>query len=171
MTPEFESTLTLLLVVIAAGIVLQSVILLVFLVIFGKWCKHTESLIGQMQRNAEPVLDATRELLAESKEKMAVISTNLVEISNLTKTQITHLDELLTDASERARLQLVHLDQLISSTMVRVEETTETVQRSVLAPIRELSAILTGVRTAVDFLFRREKTAVERATQDEELFI
>ena len=66
---------------------------------------------------------------------------------------------------------MIRVDQLLSNTVARVEETTETIQRNVLAPIREISAILAGVRTALDYLRHRNKTRVERATQEEELFI
>ncbi|MBI4465068.1 MAG: hypothetical protein HY647_10220, partial [Acidobacteria bacterium] len=114
---------------------------------------------------------AARDLLVESREKVQVISTNLVEITQQVKNQVNRLDSFVTDASERAHLQLVRLDELLSNTVGRVEETTEVIQRSVLVPIRELSAVLAGVRTALDFLFRRNKSGVDRVTHDEELFI
>ena len=74
--------------------------------------------------------------------------------------------------SDRLRLQVIRLDQLLSNTVARVEETTELVQHNVLKPIRELSAILAGVRTGLDFLLRRNKSRADRpATQEEEMFI
>jgi hypothetical protein len=87
------------------------------------------------------------------------------------KGQVTRLDGLVTEASERARMQLVRIDQLVADTVIRVEDTTEAIQSHVLGPIREITALLMGLRTGLEVLFRRNKTSVERATQDEELFI
>ena len=166
-----QNTLLALVVVMVALLFLQTVCLLVLVLAFRKWASRMAAVAEDATRNAEPVLRAARELLADSKEKLNLVSQNLVEISQLTKNQVTRFDLLFTDLSDRLRLQMIRVDQLLSNTVARVEETTETIQRNVLAPIREISAILAGVRTALDFLRHRNKTRVERATQEEELFI
>ncbi len=178
METELEGTLLLLAIAIIALLIVQTVTLIVWLTTFRRWCLRTEAVMNQISRNLEPVLGAARELLAEGKERLTAVSanlntlsSNLAEISNLTKSQLNRLDGILSEVSERARLQLVRLDQLVANTVGRIEEATETIQRNVLAPIREISALLAGVRTALDVLFRRHKSAVERATHDEELFI
>ena len=166
-----QNTLLALVVVIAALCVVQTITLLVLVLTFRKWSNRMAAMAEDATRNAEPVLRAARELLVESKEKLNLVSQNLVEISQLTKNQVTRFDALFTDLSDRLRLQMIRVDQLLSNTVARVEETTETIQRNVLAPIREITAILAGVRTALDYLRHRNKTRVERATQEEELFI
>ncbi|OFW04018.1 MAG: hypothetical protein A3G20_07305 [Acidobacteria bacterium RIFCSPLOWO2_12_FULL_59_11] len=171
MDTQTQSVLLFLAVVITVVLIVQTVLLLVLVLTFRKWCDRTNQLIGEVNRNIEPVTRAARDLLVESREKLQVISTNLVEITQQVKNQAHRLDSMLTDASDRAHLQLIRLDQLLSNTLARVEETTEVIQHSILVPVRELSAVLAGVRTALDFLFRRNKSGMERATQDEELFI
>ena len=171
MNIAMEEVLPVLTIVIAVALLVQMGILVALLVALRNWSKRTEAFVERVDRNIEPVLRATRELVADGKEKLNAISTNLTEISDLTKKQIVRLDGIVTDASDRARLQLARLDQLASDTVSRMEETSQVIQRSILTPIREISAVLAGVRSALDFLFRRDKVGVERATQDEELFI
>jgi len=123
-----------------------------------------------------PTLRAAREMMAESKEKMGLVSQNLLEVSQLTRQQATRIDGVMSDVSDRLRLQVIRFDQLISDTVARVEETTELVQNNIVKPIRELSAVLAGVRSGLDFLFRRNRSRAGRAapgqaTQEEELFI
>ncbi|OFW31238.1 MAG: hypothetical protein A3J28_18955 [Acidobacteria bacterium RIFCSPLOWO2_12_FULL_60_22] len=166
-----QNTLLLLVGVIAALVITQTIVLLVFVLAMRKWTNRMAAVAENAVRNAEPVLLAARDLLVDGKEKLNLVSQNLVEISQLTKNQVVRLDGLVSDASDRVRLQLIRLDQLLSHSANRVEETTEVIQRSILAPVREISAILVGVRTAVDYLLRRNKTRMERATQEEELFI
>ena len=166
-----QNTLLLLVGVIAALVLTQTIILLVFVLAMRKWTNRMAVLAEDAARNAEPVLRAARDILVDGREKLNLVSQNLVEISQLTKNQVVRLDGLVSDASDRVRLQLIRLDQLMSHSVNRVEETTEAIQRSILAPLREISAILAGVRTALDYLLRRNKTRMERATQEEELFI
>jgi len=65
----------------------------------------------------------------------------------------------------------MRIDQLVTDSVSRVQETGEAVRTSIMAPVREISAVLSGVRTTLDFLFRRNKTGMDHATEDEELFI
>jgi len=174
MDVEAQNTLLALLVVIIALLGAQTFALVGFLFAFRSFSKRMETLLTLVEgaaRNTEPVLQAARELLVDSRENLNLISKNIVEISQLAKNQVSRLDGLTAEVSDRLRVQIVRVDQLVSNTVARVEETTETVQRNILAPVREISAILVGVRTALDFLLRRNKTRMERATQEEELFI
>lgn len=171
MDAMIENTLLLLAGVVVAVLIAQTILLLIFVIAFRNWCNRTGTLIDELSRNVEPVLRATRELLVEGREKLSVFSANLNEISHLTKNQVTRLDGFVKDASDRAQLQIIRLDQLVSDTITRLETTSEAIQRGVVGPLREIAAIVAGVRTTLDFLFHRNRRTPERATQDEELFI
>ena len=171
MDAQTQNLLLFLAIVITIVLIVQSVLLLALVLTFRKWYSRTNQLIDEVNRDVEPLARAARDLVVESREKVQVISTNIVEITQQVKNHVDRLDAFVTDASDRAHLQLIRLDELINNTVGRVEETAEVVQRSILVPIRELSAVLAGVRTALDFLFRRNKSGLERATHDEELFI
>jgi len=176
MDADSQNTLLALVAVIAALLVLQTVALVVLALGMRRMSSQMAALMATMDdatRNAVPVLRAAREMLVESKEKLGLVSQNLVEISQITKQQVTRLDGVVADASDRFRLQVIRVDQLLSNTVSRVEETTEAIQQNILKPIRELSAILAGVRTGLEFLLRRNRAraAPGQATQEEELFI
>ena len=174
MDVDAQNTLLALVVAIVALLAVQTFALVGLVFAFRKWSQRMETLVTLIEgaaRNTEPVLQAARELLVDGREKLNLVSQNIVEISQLTKNQVSRLDGLTAEASDRLRAQIIRGDQLLSNTMARVEETTETIQRNILGPVREISAILVGVRTALDYLLRRNKTRTERATQEEELFI
>ena len=174
MEVDTQNTLLALVFAMVVLLVVQAFALVMLAFAFRKWSTRMEALLTLVEgavRNTEPVLQATRELVVESREKLNLVSQNIVEISQLAKNQVSRVDALTAEVSDRLRVQIVRVDQLVSNTVARVEETTETIQRNVLTPVREISAILIGVRTALEFLLRRNKTRVERATQEEELFI
>jgi hypothetical protein len=166
-----QDTMVLFASLVVAVLVAQTVLLLVFVIAFRSWCNRTGAMVEQVSRNVEPVLRASRELLEEGREKIASVTANLNEISQIAKDQMVRLDGLVKDTTERAHMQVVRLDHLVGDTMNRVEETTEAIQQGVLGPVREAAAVVAGVRTTLDFLFNRHRKTVERATHDEELFI
>jgi hypothetical protein len=180
MDADAQNTLLALVVVIAVLLALQTVALITLVIAMRQLSGRMASLIATVEEaahNATPVLRAAREMLADGKEKLSLISQNLVEVSQLTKLQITRVDEVMTDVSDRLRRQVIRVDDLVTNTVVRVEETTEMVQKNVLKPVREISAILAGVRTGLEVLLHRNRSpragrpAPGRATQEEELFI
>lgn len=175
---ESGTVLTVLVGIIALAMILQSIAVLTFIMSFRKSVDRIEASVTQVSRDLQPVLQSAREFLIEGKEqvnaisaKVNAISANVLEISSTIKGQVHRVDELLVEGSERARMQLVRVDELISDTIMGVQDTGEMVRRAVLAPVREITAILSGVRTAVDVLFRRDKRRMDHAPQDEELFI
>ncbi len=179
MDTEVQTTLLALVIVIVALLVFQTIALVGLVLALRKLSVRVAALMviaEDTARDVGPVLRVAREMMVESKEKMGLVSQNLLEVSQLTKQQVTRFDGVMSDVSDRLRLQVIRLDQLVSDTVARVEETTELVQNNVVKPIRELSAVLTGVRTGLEFLFRRnrsraDRTAPGQATQEEELFI
>jgi hypothetical protein len=166
-----QNTIVVLASLVVAVLVAQTVLLLALVLAFRSWSSRAGAILERLSRDVEPVLHASRELLVEGREKIASVTNNLNEISQLARTQMVRLDGLVKDTTERAQLQVARLDQLVGDTMNRVEETTEVIQRGVLGPIREIAAVTAGVRTTLEFFFNRHRKTVERATHDEELFI
>ena len=171
MDTAVQDTIVVLASLVVAMLVAQTALLLVFVIAFRSWCNRTGTMMERIARDVEPVLRASRELLVDGREKIASLTSNLNEISQLAKTQMVRLDGLVKDTTERAQLQVARLDLLVGDTMSRVEQTTEAIQQGVLKPVREISAVVAGVRTTLEFLLNRNRKTVERATQDEELFI
>ena len=166
-----QETLVLLISLVVAVLLAQTILMVVLVVAFRKWSVRTGAIIDQVSRSMEPVLQNARELLAESREKISTLATNLNEISDLTKTQIARVDGLVQNVTERAQFQVVRLDDLLTDTMDRVDETTRAVQHGVLKPLREASAVVAGVRAGLQFFANRNRKSVERVHQDEEMFI
>jgi hypothetical protein len=179
MDADAQNTLLALVVVIVVLLAFQTIALIALVLAMRQLSTRMASLMATIEeatQNAGPVLRAAREMLTDSKEKLSLVSQNLVEVSQLTKQQMARFDDVMADVSDRLRRQVIRLDDLVSNTVARVEETTEAVQKNVLKPVREISAILTGVRTGLEVLLHRNRSragrpAPGRATQEEELFI
>ena len=69
-------------------------------------------------------------------------------------------------------MHIERFDRLIQNVVDRINETAEIVQDSVVRPAREVAAIAKGLSRGLGaFLFRRNRSTVDQARQDEELFI
>jgi hypothetical protein len=67
-------------------------------------------------------------------------------------------------------LQVIRADEFVTSTMDKLEETRETVQRTVVSPVRQLSGLMHGLSVGVEtFLSRRRRNA--GPVQRDEMFI
>jgi ABC-type transporter Mla subunit MlaD len=93
-------------------------------------------------------------------------------IDQILSDQTANLDSLLTESIERSRAQVQRLDHLVSDLILKVETTSELMQRGALAPINEVSAVVKGVRAGLQFFFSRQRAnGTETGGQDEQLFI
>jgi hypothetical protein len=63
------------------------------------------------------------------------------------------------------------VEVLLDDTMSRVQGTVTTVQSSIVRPLREISGVAAGVRSAVAHLLKGSPANVAQVTADEEMFI
>src|SRR3990172_4092824 len=98
MEPELQNLLPFLAIAITLVLIVQTILLWTFVINFLRLFKRTEALLDEVTRNAEPVLRAARELLTESRERFQVLSTNLIEITQLTRNQVVRVDGFLAEA-------------------------------------------------------------------------
>ena len=141
-----------------------------------------EPVIDQVQGTITTVRGAAEKISTEAKEVFdnlalesraiaAAISTSTREIAEIARHHAEQFSGTLEDSNLMIQRQVSDLDRLLTRTQVRIEDTTIEVQTSVLKPLRELAAVVIGVRRTVDVLLNRSRKQVDQAYQDEEMFI
>jgi len=101
---------------------------------------------------------------------LRLASGNLVEIGLSARDQFRRVEAMVTTTGEALNLQLERFDRVSQNVMDRINETTEIVQDSIVRPAREIAALAKGLSGFTSF-FRRGRSTVDQARQDEELFI
>ena len=186
---------------VAAGVIVISFIVqaAMFMFIYGA-IKRLTGIAGSVQAKAEPVLakagpvidqvqsavgtvkDSVEKISAQAKEAFdkvtietravaAAVSASSQEITLLARHQAEQLSQTLDYTTSTVQRQVSELDGLLVRTQDRFEDTTKEVQATVLQPMRELSAMLVGLRRIIETLFGRHRKPIDQAYQDEELFI
>jgi len=129
----------------------------------------------RLGKQVERFMSETREMMIPIKtvaENLRTASANLVEIGLSARDQFRRVESMVTDTGEALTVQIERFDRLSQNVMERVNETAEIVQDSVVRPAREVAAIAKGLSHGLGaFLFRRSRSTVDQARQDEELFI
>ncbi|HKQ91632.1 MAG TPA: hypothetical protein VJZ77_13160 [Blastocatellia bacterium] len=131
--------------------------------------------------NTEPVLKMAHGVMAELKEAGGYFSQgaqHFSAIAEMAKDEVAEVKDLLGDTTsiarrevERAREKMDKVQDTLGAATDQFARATAMVQHSVLEPAREFSYAMFGLRRAIEVLFSGSRLPVNRAYQDEELFI
>jgi len=193
---KFYIVMTVAAAVIALSFIVQAAM---FMFIYGA-IKRLTGIAASIQAKAEPVIanagpvidqvqsavsiltdsvekissqakDAFEKVTIETRAVAAAVSASSQEITKIALHQAEQLSHTLDYTTSTVQRQVTELDGLLVRTQDRFEDTTREVQATVLQPMRELSALLVGLRRILETLFGRHRKSIDRAYQDEELFI
>lgn len=131
-----------------------------------------ETTKSDVMRRIDPLTQSAQEVINNSREPLRTITANLAEISTILRNRTSSADQVAAELLERSHGQIVRVDRMVTELVEKVETTANAVQKGVLAPVHEISAVVKGLRSGLEFLFsHRRVTNVSEATQDEQLFI
>lgn len=126
---------------------------------------------GSVEKISAQAKDTFEKITIETRAVAAAVSASSQEITKMALHQADQLSHTLDYTTSTVQRQVTELDGLLVRTQERFEDTTLEVQATVLQPMRELSALLVGLRRILETLFGRHRKSIDRAYQDEELFI
>jgi hypothetical protein len=166
-----DNLLIAVLVLMAAAVILQAWSMAGIWMSVRKIPGQIESIRSDVKQRLDPLAQSVTEIVANSREPVRSISVNLAEISRLMRDRAGQVDVAVADLVDRSRLQIVRVDQMVSGLIEKVETTSDAVQQNVLAPVEEVAAVVKGIRTGLDFFFRRRPAGVSESPHDEQMFI
>lgn len=112
-------------------------------------------------------------LATESAEQITTMAAESAEqIRAMVTTSTSQVRSVVQTSTDTAQSSVARVNLAVERTASRFEETGEYVQESVVAPVREVAAIVAGVKVALETLFGYpERKQINQVYQDEELFI
>jgi hypothetical protein len=169
---EQNSWLIAVLIFVALAVFMQAGAMLGIWLAIRKVPGQIESVRLDVKQRIDPLTQSALEIVNNSREPLRTISANLAEISTILRNRTSDADQVAAELLDKSRAQIVRVDRMVSDLVEKVETTADAVQKGVLGPISEVSAVVKGVRSGLEFLCsRRRVTNVSEATQDEQLFI
>jgi methyl-accepting chemotaxis protein len=169
-----EKVAPILIIIMAIFVVAQVGVLAGVFVSLKKLALNVERLRTNVEEKIDPMMAEFKEVLGEATQILRSIRTgaeNFASISETVKYQVERVNAVIEDTTDRARDQIARADDVVANAIEKMEATSVIVQQHVLAPVREVSALIHGVSGGLQFLFGRKRNSVDTVHQDEELFI
>jgi hypothetical protein len=171
-----ESTLLMIFIGVSSlAIVIQAVILAGMYAATKKTSAQIEKLAEEVRTKALPAVESVQMMIVDNKGKVEEIIDNLTVVTTTARSQLVRIDATLNDVLDRTRLQVMRADELATSTMDRIEETTEIVQHTIISPVRRINGVLSALSTGMGMFVagRRAQKATPKAGagQQEDMFI
>src|ERR1700733_4416406 len=108
-----------------------------------------------------PMVASAHALVDELSPKLKHITSNMVEVSDILRSETQHITVSLSDMVERTHQQAARVDNMVASTLNGIGHATAAVQEGIAAPLRHLSGMLDGLRAGLGS-FRRKRTHSNR---------
>jgi methyl-accepting chemotaxis protein len=141
----------------AVAVVIQLGILAGLFFAVRKTSKRIEALANDVTSKVLPTVDTAQQMLVTLRPRVEDIVANVEQSARMARGQMERLDATVSDIVDRTRLQVIRADELVNRTMDRVEETTDMVHRTVVSPIRQLSGLMQGLSTGLEFFLGRKR--------------
>jgi hypothetical protein len=159
-----EGLLTIFVALTAIAVMTQAAVLVAIYIMSRRMTEQVERFMRDTRELVVPIKSIT--------ENLRAASANIVEIGMSARDQFRRVESMVMDTGDALNVQLARFDRVSQDVIERIDETTDIVQDSVLRPVREVAAIAKGISRGFEaFLFRRTRSTVDQARQDEELFI
>jgi len=167
-----DNTLLIWFIAMTAGaVLLQAGILLGMFFAVRKTSAKVESLAAEVKTRVLPTAELAHSMMSDLRPKIETLVDNVSVSTTVLRAQLERIDATLTDIVDRTRLQVIRADEFVTSTMDKLEETRESVQRTVVSPVRQISGLMHGLTVGVEAFFNRRRSRNSPTVQQDEMFI
>jgi hypothetical protein len=159
--------------VAAAAIVLQAAILVAMFLQMRRTTDRMERFTADLESRLTPILARVQILLEDTQPKITEMVADAAHVVYLARAQAQKVDRVFTEASDRLRGQLVRADRIVTGALEAVEDAGSKFSHNVWRPVRQVSALMQGIKVGIDLLRSRRgrRRPEEPLEQEEELFI
>jgi hypothetical protein len=133
--------------------------------------RRMEADIRPLIPKAAATLESAQKTLNETLVHVNELSVKAHGVLDASKESLDSFAATRDELTGRLRAQAERLELVLDDTFSRVHDVVGVVHKGVMTPVREVSGILSGIRTAFQTLLRGRRPSVDRATHDEEMFI
>jgi uncharacterized protein YoxC len=157
------------------------IVMAIAIVAIAMIVKKVVGTVSRLEEKIEPLISKVN-LIGEQGQEISVqfneISGNLstatkyfAESAGLVKEEVAELKQLVGMTAIEAKEKVALVSQTIDRTQLQVVSTTDFIQTKVVEPAREIAAVMAGVKKGLEVLFAPSPKQIDRAYQEEELFI
>ena len=153
-----NSTLLMIFVAVAAFALLAQAIAFIVMAVGAKKASNRGLAIAEeMRLKAMPLIHDAHELVRDMTPKLKVITENVVETSHMVRGKVREFDVTAGEINHKTKAQVARVDGIVTSVLNSTAEITETIQRGIKMPLREVSGVVNGLKAGLDVLVGRAR--------------
>ena len=130
-----ESWMPFFVIVIALTVVIQSVVLIVLFLNVRRTASRIDEIVTDLNARMSPILTNLQLLVEDLSPRISSVVADAAEITHLARNQSQKIDRVVTELLEHLRSQIIHVDHLITSAMDAAEEVGSRVKQTVWGPV------------------------------------
>lgn len=142
---------------VAFAMVAQAFALIVMAVGAAKARKRGLEIAEELRLKVMPIITTAQEVIHDTAPKVKVITENLVETSHVIRAKAQEFDATASDLNRKTRAQAARVDGIVTAALDSAAEISETIQRAIKVPVREISGLANGLKAGLDVLVGRVK--------------
>lgn len=134
--------------------------------------------VQRLQAEILPLVPQAKETLAQAQAALKLAAERIEESAAMTKQllaaaqqQVDGIDQARRELAAQWRVQSERLELVLEDILSRVQDVVAVLHGTVMRPVREVSGMVAGVKAALQTLLMARRPTVDRATQDDEMFI
>jgi ElaB/YqjD/DUF883 family membrane-anchored ribosome-binding protein len=162
------------LILLACAVAVSSIALLIHAIASFRMYQAVKQLQADVMPlipQAKAVLEQTQATLAQALSEVHEVSGRAKAVLERVQSQLDGLDKARVEISTQLKVQGERLELVLEDILGRTQEVVSVVHGTVLRPVREVSGMVAGVKAALQALITGRRPTVDRATQDDEMFI
>lgn len=152
-----STLLTVFVALVALAMLGQAVALIVMAVGVSKAAKRGMVILEEIRGKAMPLIDQAHGMVRDAAPKVKVITENLAETSHMVRGKAQEFDATASDINAKTKAQVARVNGIVTSVLNSTADVTETVQRGIRIPLREVSGVVNGLKAGLDVLVGRTK--------------
>lgn len=143
--------------------------------------KKVIGMVNRLEKRIEPLLSQINQLSLQGRKiagqfnelsgHLVTASKNVSESTGLIKEEVAELKQLVGQTAMVAKNKVEIVSEAIDRTQLKVTTTADFIQAKVIQPASEIAAIMVGVRKGLEVLFAPSPKRIDRAYQEDEMFI
>ena len=155
--------------VVAFAILIQGIALVILALAGAKLMKQLAELTTEAKGKVYPILESVRDISAKGQDiaevarnvirdtepKIKRVTTNIADTSDVYRAKVAQVDALITDTKDKAQRQSDRVDAIVTNAITKTSETAAHIGNAILAPVRQMSGLVSGAKTSIELLIAK----------------
>jgi hypothetical protein len=143
--------------IVAFSMLVQAIAVIVLALGAIKARKRALEIAEEVREKLMPLVAGTHDVIRDAAPKVKIITENLVETTHMVRNKTRELDATASELNMKTRAQAARVDGMVTSVLNTTAEISETLQRAVKVPVREVAGLVNGFKAGVEVLVGRAK--------------